>query len=126
MNGSGQILDGFTTDWRELAARHGTPLLVLDCDRVRLQYDKLCQALPGVTHHYAIKSLPNEDVVRTLAERGAAFDLATNGEVELVERLGVDPRRTIHTHPIKRDGDIRCALRYGCTTFVADNVDELD
>ncbi len=126
MNGAGALLDGFATDWRSLAQQHGTPLLVLDCERVRIQYEKLCQALPGVVHHYAIKSLPNEDVVRTLAHCGASFDLATNGEVEMVERLGVDARRTIHTHPIKRDGDIRRALRYGCTTFVADNVDELD
>jgi ornithine decarboxylase len=121
-----RLLDALGHDWRALAAEHGTPLLVLDCDRLRLQYDKLCQALPGVTQHYAIKALPNADAVRTLAERGAAFDLATNGEVELVERLRIDPRRTIHTHPIKRDDDIRRALRYGCTTFVADNVDELD
>lgn len=126
MNASSAQLHGFGADWRELAARHGTPLLVLDCDRIRAQYGRLVQALPGVTHHYAIKALPNEAVVRTLAECGASFDLATNGEVEMVERLGVEPRRTIHTHPIKRDGDIRRALRYGCTTFVADNVDELD
>lgn len=125
MTSTSAQLHGFGADWRALAERHGTPLLVLDCDRIRAQYDRLVQALPGVTHHYAIKALPNEDVVRTLAERGASFDLATNGEVEMVERLGVDARRTIHTHPIKRDGDIRRALRYGCTTFVADNVDEL-
>ena len=51
--------------------------------------------------------------------------MATNGEVDLVRRLNVDPRRCIHTHPIKRDGDIRTALAYGVNTFVADNPDEL-
>ncbi|HSG89687.1 MAG TPA: type III PLP-dependent enzyme [Pseudomonadales bacterium] len=117
---------GAGPDWRALAAEHGTPLLVLDCDRIRLQYRALARALPDVTLHYAIKALPNADVVTTLADEGCAFDLATNGEVDMVEDLGVDPRRCIHTHPIKAPGDIRRALRYGCTTFVADNVDELD
>jgi len=113
-------------DWGELVARHGTPLLVLDCDVLRLQYRRLAQALPGVALHYAIKALADELVIRTLAEEGAAFDLATSGEVALLERTGVSPRRTIHTHPIKRDAEIRAALRYGCTTFVVDNPAELE
>ena len=38
---------------------------------------------------------------------------------------GVAPSRCIHTHPIKRDSDIRDALRFGVTTFVADNPEEI-
>lgn len=120
------LLDASGVDWRGLARTHGTPLLVLDCDRIRIQYRKLAQALPGVGLHYAIKALPNADVIATLDEAGAGFDIATPGEIELLDDLGVDPLRCIHTHPVKRDGDIRSALRFGCTTFVADNVDELD
>ena len=33
---------------RRLAARHGTPLLVVDCAVVRRQYRALAAALPGV------------------------------------------------------------------------------
>lgn len=120
------LLETLGPDWRALAREHGTPLLVLDCDRLRLQYRRLAAALPGVTLHYAIKALPHEAVIATLADEGASFDIATSGEIDLLERQFVPPARTIHTHPIKRDGEIRRALRYGCTTFVADNVDELD
>ena len=35
------------------------------------------------------------------------------------------PARCIHTHPIKRDRDIRNALEFGVRTFVADNPDEV-
>ena len=61
----------------------------------------------------------------TLRDANGRFDLATNGEVELVRRLGVDAERCIHTHPIKRDSDIRTALAYGVTHFVVDNPEEL-
>lgn len=110
---------------RRLVAIHGSPLLILDCDAVRRQYRALQAALPGVDLHYALKPLPHAAVVTTLMEEGAWFDLATSGEVDLVASLGVDAARTIHTHPIKRDSDIRDALAYGCTTFVVDNPDEL-
>ncbi len=119
-------LGGRETDWHALVRTHGSPLLVLDCDIIRRQYRKLAQALPDVSLYYAIKALPNRAVIATLAEEGCGFDIATNGEVAMLEQLFIEPRRTIHTHPIKRDLDIRTALRYGCTTFVVDNVDELE
>jgi ornithine decarboxylase len=109
----------------DLLERFGSPLLVIDCDVIRRQYAALAAALPGVDLHYALKPLPDIDVVRTLAALGSGFDLATSGEVELVRRAGVDPGRCIHTHPIKREGDIRDALEFGVRTFVADNPDEL-
>jgi len=110
---------------RGLAARFGSPLLVLDCEQVRRQHQALKSALPGVDLHYALKPLPHAAVVACLRDEGAYFDLATTGEVELVKAQGVAPERCIHTHPIKRDSDIRDALRFGVTTFVADNPDEI-
>ncbi|MCG9678367.1 type III PLP-dependent enzyme [Vibrio sp. Isolate24] len=104
----------------------GSPLLLLDCDVVRQQYQALSRALPNVTLHFALKPLPHPAVVQTLLAEGASFDLATSGEVELVAQQGVPAERTIHTHPIKRDSDIRDALAYGCKVFVVDNINELE
>jgi len=108
-----------------LVARHGTPLLIVDCDAIRRQYHALAAALPGVGLYYALKPLPQPDVVATLRELGAGFDVATTGEIALVRAQGVAPGRCIHTHPIKHDADIRAALRFGIRRFVADNPDEI-
>ncbi len=108
-----------------LVARYGSPLLVIDVERVRRQYRRLAAALPNVDLHYALKPLPHAAVIEALRGEGAFFDLATNGEVDLVRRLGVEPEKCIHTHPIKREGDIRTALAFGVRTFVVDNPDEL-
>jgi ornithine decarboxylase len=111
--------------FRDLVQTHGSPLLVLDARKVRVQYHSLSMALPGVALYYAIKSLPHPAILNLLAHMGAGFDMASSGEIALLRGQRISARRTIHSHPIKRDSDIRDALRFGCTTFVVDNMDEL-
>ncbi|MDH5601048.1 MAG: type III PLP-dependent enzyme [Gammaproteobacteria bacterium] len=117
----------FLTDAQiqQLADQHGSPLLVLDCACLEDQYKSLKSALPGVDFFYAVKAFPNDAVINTLKQLGSGFDLASLGEIEQVRQHRVNPRNTIHTHPIKKDKDIRDALRFGCTTFVIDNIEEL-
>ncbi|HEV7447332.1 MAG TPA: hypothetical protein VGO18_32485, partial [Steroidobacteraceae bacterium] len=110
---------------RRLVKEFGSPLLILDAERIRVQFRKLRKALPGVDLHYALKPMPHPAVVQTVMQEGGFLDLATTGEVHLVQRLGADPKRCIHTHPIKRDQDIRNAVNFGVRTFVADNPDEI-
>lgn len=110
---------------RRWAREHGSPLLVLDCDRIRTQYRCLAAALPGVVHHYAIKALPHAAVVATLDAEGASFDLSSNGEIALLRAQAIAPHRIIHTHPIKQPSEIQASLDFGCSTFVVDNVWEM-
>ena len=110
---------------RRLVAEFGSPLLIIDCERVRVQLRKLKKALPKVDLHYALKPLPHPAVVQVVMQEGGYLDLATTGEVQLVQSLGASPERCIHTHPIKRAQDIRNAMEFGVSTFVADNPDEV-
>ncbi len=111
--------------YRKLVRDHGSPLLVLDADKVRRQFCRLQRALPGVGIYYAVKSLPHPAIINVMDAMGSGFDLASSGEIELIRDLNISPRRNIYSHPIKRDSDIRDGLRYGCTTYVVDNTDEL-
>ncbi len=111
--------------YQALVAEHGSPLLVLNCETVWHQFSELKRALPNVDLYYAVKSLPHQAMVQTILDVGGGLELASSGEIELIRDLSTPPRRTIHTHPIKKDRDIIDALRFGCTTFVVDNPDEL-
>ncbi|WP_029117612.1 type III PLP-dependent enzyme [Mycobacterium sp. URHB0044] len=110
-----------STQWRELVARHGTPLLVLDPYRVAAQYSLLTERLRGFRLHYAVKALPHPAVLTVLAACGSSFDVASSAEVDLVRSLGVPMARCIHTHPIKKATDIDYAYKCGVRTFVVDN-----
>lgn len=114
-----------TAHWQAMVKTHGSPLLVFNRRVLTEQYKKLQAALPEVSLYYAIKALPHSDVLQTLDVLDAGFDVASSGELELLLSLKISGRRSIHTHPIKRDKDIRDALRFGSTTFVVDNLDEL-
>jgi ornithine decarboxylase len=104
---------------------HGSPLLVLDCDRIRTQYRRLSAALPGVDLHYAMKALAHPAVIATLNDEGSFFDVSATGEIDLLAAMGIGADRLVHSHPIKRQGDIRDAIERGCRTFVVDNPEEM-
>ncbi len=108
-----------------LARRHGTPLLVVSRERLRVQYRDLQKRLPDVSLYYAIKAFPHPAVIETLAALGCHFDVASEGEIELLQALRISGRKTIHTHPVKKSQQIKAALRGGSTTFVVDNLEEL-
>ena len=111
---------------RELVKTHGSPMYVLSLGVVREQYATLKKYLPRVKHHFALKPMPHEEIVKAVRDSDGYFDLATCGEVDIVKKLGIDPKRTIHTHPIKRPSDIAYALEYGTDTFVFDNEYEFE
>ena len=111
---------------KDLVAVHGTPTLFLSENRLRESYRQLQAALPGVGLYYAVKSNSTPDIISILAGEDSFFDVCTNGEIDIIRECGVAPERCIHTHPIKRDSDISYAIKYGITTFVADNEFELN
>jgi ornithine decarboxylase len=102
-----------------------TPIFAISNQMLHQQFNKLVTYLPMVKPHFAIKSLPLQEVVSSLNEAGAYFDVASKHEIDLLKNEGIPANQIIHTHPIKQKSDIEYALAYGITTFVIDNEEEL-
>ncbi len=113
-------------DYRALVDHYGSPLLILDKAIVRHQYRDLTNALPGVKLRFAVKSLPHEGILKVLRDLGCGFDLATSGEIDLVQSLNIKPNVCVHTHPIKKDPEIQAAIDFGVVALVFDNECELE
>jgi ornithine decarboxylase len=64
----------------ELARRHGTPLLIIDHDKIRENYRTFKGHLPRVQAYYAVKANSNQEIIRTLFDEGASFDVASYNE----------------------------------------------
>jgi ornithine decarboxylase len=63
-----------------LAREHGTPLLIIDHDVIRENYRTFKRHLPRVQAYYAVKANSNQEIVKTLFEEGASFDVASYNE----------------------------------------------
>lgn len=64
----------------ELVERNGTPLLVLDHNRIRDNYRMFKKHLPQVQCYYAVKANSNQQIIETLFHEGSSFDVASYHE----------------------------------------------
>lgn len=103
-----------------------TPFLVLDLDVVRARYQALQRVLPTTDIYYAVKANPAPEIIATLAELGASFDLASPGEIALCRNAGIPPDRLSFGNTIKRESTIGAASRDGISLFAFDSAAELE
>jgi ornithine decarboxylase len=69
---------------QDLAHKHGTPVVVVDHDAIRQNYATFKKHLPRVQVYYALKANPAPEILRTLYQAGAGFDVASMPEFMLV------------------------------------------
>jgi ornithine decarboxylase len=63
-----------------LAKQHGTPLFIIDHDKIRRNYRTFKKHLPRIQAYYAVKANSNQEIIRTLFDEGASFDVASYNE----------------------------------------------
>ncbi len=97
-----------------------TPYLTIDLDRVRKNFHTLQAALPDARIRYAVKANPAEPVLRLLAAEGAAFDVASIGEIEACVSAGIDGRALTFGNTVKKPADIAQAQVRGVRRFAVD------
>jgi ornithine decarboxylase len=103
-----------------------TPCLVVDLDVIAEAYEALCWYLPLARVYYAVKANPAPEIVAMLERKGASFDVASRGEVELCLANGVPPDRLSFGNTIKKEQDITFAYQAGLRMFAFDSACELD
>ena len=111
---------------RFLAAnRPETPCLVVDLDVIAEAYDLLRWHLPLARVYYAVKANPAPQIVTMLGRKGANFDVASRGEIELCFANGISADRLSFGNTIKKEKDIAFAYQAGLQLFAFDSAFEL-
>ncbi|MFW5937667.1 MAG: diaminopimelate decarboxylase [Halanaeroarchaeum sp.] len=102
-----RLVDWEASDLRTLAAEHGTPLYVVDLDRVAENLDRLRAAFPDAHIHYAAKANAGRAVLERLEREGSGVECASAGEVVRALEAGFDGDDVLYTpvNPPARDLD---------------------
>ncbi|MFC7249729.1 diaminopimelate decarboxylase [Halomicroarcula sp. GCM10025324] len=102
-------------DWdhgllERLAAEHGTPLYVLDLDRVAENYERFSAAFPDAHVMYAAKAHTGQAVLSKLLETGADIECAAWGELQRAIDAGAPPGTLQYTAVNPPDHDLDYAV----------------
>ena len=110
----------------QLAANFDTPLLVLSLEQIERNYRFLKTNLPRVKFYYAMKANPDMRILEKMAEMGASFDVASDGEIKTLAGLGIDGERMIYANPIKTTAGLKACNYAGVNKMTFDNIAEVE
>ncbi len=68
----------------KIAREHGTPVFIIDHEKIRENYREFREKLPDVQAYFAVKANSNPEIVKTMYDMGASFDVASFPEFMLV------------------------------------------
>ncbi len=117
-------------DATQLALKYGTPLMLLDVDKVR---EKMRIYKNGLSKYfgkdsfpcYASKALSIREIYRIAKQENIGIDVVSSGEIFTAKSVDFPLEKAFFHGNNKTDFDIEFAIKNGVGFFVADNVEEL-
>jgi len=69
---------------QKIAAEEGTPVFIIDHDKIRANFREFREKLPEVQPYFAVKANSHPEIVKTMYDLGASFDVASFPEFMVV------------------------------------------
>lgn len=99
-----------------VAEAGSTPLFVYSRDLLTARVAALRAAMPErLSIHYAVKANPYGPLLKHMLTLVDGFDIASGGELAIVQAAGVDPAQVSFAGPGKRDAELEAAIAAGVT-----------
>lgn len=102
------------------------PYLLLDKEVIKEKVSVIGKNIKNSKVFYAVKANPDIEVLRFLNSLGTGFEIASEGELQILASLGVEPERIITSNPIKTFKFLEYAVDYGINYFAYDSVVEVE
>lgn len=117
-------------DTTELAKEYGTPLYLMDEERIRERCRTYTKALKDAFGEkgqalYASKAASFKRIYEIMREEGMGIDVVSSGEICTALKAGFPLSKAYFHSNNKTDADIAYAIRNGIGYFVVDNAEEL-
>jgi ornithine decarboxylase len=103
-----------------------TPFLLIDKDKVREKASLIGRHIKKSRVFYAVKANPDIEILRYLNKLNMNFEIASEGELEILSSIGVKPSRIISSNPVKSLKFLRIAASYGVHSVSFDSAEEVN
>jgi len=103
-----------------------TPFLLLDRDKVREKASLIGRGIRNSRVFYAVKANPDIAILKYLNTLKMNFEIASEGELEILSSIGVHPSRIISSNPVKSLKFLRMAAEKGVRSFSFDSQEEVN
>ncbi len=118
-------------DTVDMAKKYGTPLYLMDEERIRENARTYIRAMTkyfgeGSRPLLASKALSFKGIYRIAKEEGMHTDIVSPGELYTALQAGFPMENAYFHGNNKTDADIKFAIESGIGYFIADNIEEID
>ncbi len=118
-------------DTVDLAAKYGTPLYLMDENKIRQRAKTYKNAMAkyfpeGSAAEFASKAFSCKHIYRIMAEEGIEIDVVSAGEIYTAASAGYPMEKAFFHGNNKTDEDIAFAIDNGVGYFVVDSEDEME
>ncbi len=114
---------------KEIAAHYGTPFHIYDEAGIRATGEDLKQAFSGIAgfqEFYAVKALPNRQILKLMAEMGFGFDCSSIPELVLARELGARAEQIMFTSNNTSAEEFAFAAKDGGCILNLDDISLID
>jgi ornithine decarboxylase len=103
-----------------------TPFLLIDSDTIKEKISLIGRYIRDSKVFYAVKANPDRKILKFLNDLKLGFEISSEGELEILSSLNVEPGRIISSNPVKSLKFLNLASSYGINYFSYDSEDEIE
>lgn len=105
--------------------KYQTPFFLFSKQKIVDNFKKFKKLFPGSSVHYAMKANSEPEVLQTLFEAGASFEVASTYELDMLKKIKVPPKKIIYGTSVKPATHIRKFYKFGVDRFAFDSFPEI-
>ncbi len=109
-----------------LVRKHNTPIFLISKSKLLSQLKRFQMLLPRVKPFYAVKSNSHPFILKTFADAGTGFDVASIQEMKTLLDMGVSPDRMVFANTVKTPEALKFAAKNKINLMTFDSEYELN
>jgi ornithine decarboxylase len=108
-----------------LVRKYGTPLFIIQRLALIRNLNRFRTLMPRVEPFYAVKANSHPEILKIFHKKGSYFDVASQGEMEALFKIGIPAKRMLFANTIKKNETLKFVKNHGIRLMTFDSEYEL-